>query len=134
MSWCFCDSIVFQLTLSLMNVLSICILIVVSVILFFSASRGIPHTAGLQRESSVKTLHSPLFAEFWRHCVLSGRTQRRALPWNQSVGFTVTLCACKKKKSECKIEWLWVRSPLEEMKYFTYYFLICFIFSWFSYY
>ena len=34
---------------------------------------------GRQREPSVKTLRSPLFAEFWRHCVLSGRTQRRKL-------------------------------------------------------
>ena len=38
-----------------------------------SASRCIPHTAG-----------SPLSAEFRRHCVLSGRTQRRALPRHQS--------------------------------------------------
>ena len=30
-----------------------------------------------QREPSIKTLRSPLSAEFWRHCVLSGRTQRR---------------------------------------------------------
>ena len=33
---------------------------------------------GRQREPSVKTLRSSLFAEFWRHCVLSGGTQRRA--------------------------------------------------------
>ena len=33
---------------------------------------------GRQREPSVKTLRPPLSAEFWRHCVLSGRTQRRA--------------------------------------------------------
>ena len=33
---------------------------------------------GRQREPSFKTLRSPLSAEFWRHCVLSGRTQRRA--------------------------------------------------------
>ena len=33
---------------------------------------------GRQREPSVKTLRSPLPAEFWRHCVLSGRNQRRA--------------------------------------------------------
>ena len=39
---------------------------------------------GRQREPSVKTLRSPLSAEFWRHCVLSGRTQRRALPQDQS--------------------------------------------------
>ena len=32
---------------------------------------------GRQREPNVKTLLSPLSAEFWRHCVLSGRTQRR---------------------------------------------------------
>ena len=39
---------------------------------------------GKQRESSVKTLRSPLSAEFWRHYVLSGRTQRRTLPRHQS--------------------------------------------------
>ena len=39
---------------------------------------------GRQRELSVKTLHSPLSAEFGRHCVLSGRTQRRALPQEHS--------------------------------------------------
>ena len=33
---------------------------------------------GSEREPSVKTLRSPLSAEFWRHCVLGGRTQRRA--------------------------------------------------------
>ena len=31
-----------------------------------------------QREPSVKTLRGPLSAEFWRHFVLNGRTQRRA--------------------------------------------------------
>ena len=35
---------------------------------------------GRQRETSVKSLRSPLSAEFWRHCVLSGGTQSRALP------------------------------------------------------
>ena len=35
-------------------------------------------------EPSVKTHRSPLSAEFWRHCVLSGGTQRRALPRHQS--------------------------------------------------
>ena len=35
---------------------------------------------GKQREPSVKTLRSPLSAEFWRHCVLSGRIQRRSTP------------------------------------------------------
>ena len=39
---------------------------------------------GRQRELSIKTLSSPLSAEFWRHCVLRGRTQRRALPRHQS--------------------------------------------------
>ena len=34
---------------------------------------------GRQRELIVKTLRSPLSAEFRRHYVLSGRTQRRAL-------------------------------------------------------
>ena len=33
---------------------------------------------GRQREPIVKTLRSPLSAEFWRHCMLSDRTQRRA--------------------------------------------------------
>ena len=37
-----------------------------------------------QREPSVKTLRSPLSAEFWRHCVLTGGTQRRALSRHQS--------------------------------------------------
>ena len=44
---------------------------------------------GRQRESSVKTLRSPLSAEFWRHCVLSGGTQRSALPRNQSENINV---------------------------------------------
>ena len=37
-----------------------------------------------QREPSVKTLSTPLSAGFWRHCVLSGRTQRRACPRHQT--------------------------------------------------
>ena len=37
-----------------------------------------------QRVPSVKTLRSPLSAEFWRHCVLSGRPQRYALSHHQS--------------------------------------------------
>ena len=32
---------------------------------------------GRQREPSFKPLFSPLSAEFWRHCVLSGITQGR---------------------------------------------------------
>ena len=39
---------------------------------------------GRQTEPSVETLRSPLSSEFWRHCVLSGGTQRRALPRHQS--------------------------------------------------
>ena len=39
---------------------------------------------GRQREPSVRTLRSPLSAEVWRHCVLSGRTQHRALPRYQN--------------------------------------------------
>ena len=38
---------------------------------------------GRQREPSLK-MRSPLSAEFWRHCVLSVGTQRRALPRHQS--------------------------------------------------
>ena len=37
-----------------------------------------------QRKPGVKTLRSPLSAEFWRHCLLSGGTQRRDLPQHQS--------------------------------------------------
>ena len=29
-------------------------------------------------------LRTPLFTEFWRHCVLNGGTQRRALPRDQN--------------------------------------------------
>ena len=36
-----------------------------------------------QRKPSVNTQRSPLFAGFWRHCVLSGGTQRCALPRHQ---------------------------------------------------
>ena len=39
---------------------------------------------GRKMEPSVKTLPSPLSAGFWRHCVLSDITQRRALPRHQS--------------------------------------------------
>ena len=39
---------------------------------------------GRQKEPSVKTLRPPLSAAIWRHCVLNGRTQRRALPRHQS--------------------------------------------------
>ena len=35
-------------------------------------------------EPSVKTPHSTLSAEFTRHCVLSGGTQGRTLPWHQN--------------------------------------------------
>ena len=34
---------------------------------------------GRQREPIVETLRSPLSAEFWRHCLMSGRTQRRVI-------------------------------------------------------
>ena len=34
---------------------------------------------GWQREPNVKTLRSTLSAEFWRHCVLNLKSQRRAL-------------------------------------------------------
>ena len=50
---------------------------------FYSHSRCI-RQQGRQREPNVKILRSPLSAEFWRHCVLSGRTQRRALPRHQN--------------------------------------------------
>ena len=39
---------------------------------------------GRQREHSVITLRSPLSTEAWRHCVLSGGTQRHPLPRHQS--------------------------------------------------
>ena len=43
--------------------------------------------------SSLSNLRYPLSAKFWRHCVLSGATQRRALPWKRkkeilSISFT----------------------------------------------
>ena len=44
---------------------------------------------GRQREPSVKTLHSQLSAEFWRHCLLSGGTQRRDLPQHQRKGIEI---------------------------------------------
>ena len=47
---------------------------------FISIRRGFRTPQGRQRESSVKTLRNPFFNEFWRHCVVSGETQRRALP------------------------------------------------------
>ena len=37
-----------------------------------------------QNEPSVETHHSPFFAEIWKHCVLSGRNQRRAYPRHQN--------------------------------------------------
>ena len=37
-----------------------------------------------QGEPNVKALRAPFSAEFWRHCVLTGRIQRRALPRHQS--------------------------------------------------
>ena len=39
---------------------------------------------GRQREPTVKILRSSLSVEFWRHCLLSGRTQRHTLPRHQS--------------------------------------------------
>ena len=41
-------------------------------------------SASRQRKPSVNIVRSPLSAEFWRHCVLSGRTQPCALPRHQS--------------------------------------------------
>ena len=35
---------------------------------------------GRQRETNIKTLRLPFFDDFWRHCLFSGGTQRRALP------------------------------------------------------
>ena len=49
-----------------------------------SASRCIPHTTGQAEGTQCNTLRSPLSAEFWRHCVLSGRSQHRALPRHQN--------------------------------------------------
>ena len=49
--------------------------------IFLSASRT---EQGMQREPSVKTLRSPLSAEFCRHCMISGGTQRRAFARHQS--------------------------------------------------
>ena len=46
---------------------------------------------GRQRESSVKTHHFPLSTEFWRHCVFSGGTKRRALPRPERRNENITL-------------------------------------------
>ena len=43
-----------------------------------------PAHSRVERKPSVNTLRTPLSTEFWRHCVLSGRAQRRALPRHQS--------------------------------------------------
>ena len=44
---------------------------------------------GRQMEPSVKTLRSPLFAEFWRYYVSSGRTQKK-----YTVCHHTKYCAC----------------------------------------
>ena len=50
-----------------------------------SASRYVPHTAGLARgRVNLVLRHSLLSAEFWSHYVVSGGTQRRALLRYQS--------------------------------------------------
>ena len=54
-------------------------------VIFFYHLHAVSRTQqGGQREPSVKTLRFPLSAEFWRHCVLSGRIQRRPLSRHQS--------------------------------------------------
>ena len=37
-----------------------------------------------QENPNVKTLFFPFPAEFWRHCVLSGGSQRRAFPRHET--------------------------------------------------
>ena len=69
-----------------------------------------PTQQGKQREPSISPLSA---AEFWRDCMLSGRTQRRAFQsWRRGT------------KCDCKTDGLWVRSRLEEIIY-----LLKFIFS-----
>ena len=61
-----------------------------------SASHCIPQRRGDRgKKPSVKTLCCPLSAEFWRHSMLSGGTQRRAFPRGNRTQnqFTGTLCA-----------------------------------------
>ena len=58
-------------------------------IIFFQLHAVSRTQQGRQREPSVKTLRSPLSAEFWRHCVLSGGTQGRALPRHQNENVNV---------------------------------------------
>ena len=61
-------------------------IIYISFTLYPAHSRG-----NRQRESSVKTLPSPFFSEFWRHCVLNSRTQRRALHWPEGRNRSINL-------------------------------------------
>ena len=59
-------------------------IILVTFMIFYQLHAVFRTQQGRQRQPSVNTLRSPLSAEFWRHGVLSGRTQRRALPRHQS--------------------------------------------------
>ena len=74
-------------------------------------------------------------SEFWKHCVLSGWIQLRALPRHQNeehgninlnkyifrwVGRTHKQSRAEGHKVDCKRDWLWIRSVVSiigEMKY-----------------
>ena len=100
--------------------------VMVFIVLFFQLHPVSRTQQGREREPSVKTHRSPLSANFWRHCVLSGRIQRRTFPstperrkeninvnkyfisssgdrtHNQSI-YRRTLCTCT--NSDCKTDW-----------------------------
>ena len=50
---------------------------------FLSALRCILYTAGWVEGTKCQYTPFPISAEFWRHCVLSGGIQHRALPRHQ---------------------------------------------------
>ena len=52
---------------------------------FFLCSRRMRQ--GREREPSIKTLRSEFCTEFWRHCIMSGGTQRRALPHSPDITY-----------------------------------------------
>ena len=59
----------------------------------FSVNKSALHCISIcnQKEHSVKTLFFLLYAEFWKHCVLSGKTHTHPLPQHQSKNENFTL-------------------------------------------
>ena len=66
----------------------------------------------------VRTLKSPRTTQCLRHCVLScGTLPQRKNENNFYTGLNWGRSWRSGTKCDCKTDWLWVRSPLEEMKY-----------------